>query len=67
VSEYTSNVFFSQTDNNTNENTDQLGYTNVGIASHTDMPFMAEPPSCQMLQGIKPAERGGEVCVLVLC
>ena len=49
-----------RTDNTTNQNTDQLGYTNIGIAPHTDMPFMQSPPSMQLLHGMQAAEKGGE-------
>jgi gamma-butyrobetaine dioxygenase/trimethyllysine dioxygenase len=34
-----------RTDNTTNENTDQLGYTNAGVDLHTDQPFIANPVS----------------------
>lgn len=49
-----------RTDNSTNENTDQLGYTDAPIDLHTDQPFLEKPPRMQLLQGIRPAESGGE-------
>ena len=49
-----------RTNNTTNQNTDQLGYTDVGIAPHTDMPFVHNPPSMQLLHGIQKADVGGE-------
>jgi gamma-butyrobetaine dioxygenase len=49
-----------RTDNTTNANTDQLGYTDAGIGLHTDQPFLDEPPRYQMLQGIRAADTGGE-------
>ncbi len=33
-----------RTDNTTNQNTDQLGYTDAAINLHTDQPFIADPP-----------------------
>jgi gamma-butyrobetaine dioxygenase/trimethyllysine dioxygenase len=47
-------------DNTTNANTDQLGYTDAPIELHTDQPFLPSPPRYQLLQGIAPAEQGGE-------
>jgi alpha-ketoglutarate-dependent taurine dioxygenase len=49
-----------RTDNTTNANTDQLGYTDAGIELHTDQPFLAHPPRYQVLQSIRAADRGGE-------
>jgi hypothetical protein len=33
-----------RTDNTTNKNTDQLGYTDAPVNLHTDQPFIADPP-----------------------
>lgn len=49
-----------RTDNTTNQNTDQLGYTDAAVDLHTDQPFLEEPPRYQMLHCMQPAERGGE-------
>lgn len=49
-----------RTDNVTNANTDQLGYTDAPIELHTDQPFLETPPRLQLLQCIRPAETGGE-------
>ncbi|MFT3695850.1 MAG: TauD/TfdA family dioxygenase [Kofleriaceae bacterium] len=49
-----------RTDNTTNTNTDQLGYTNAAIELHTDQPFLDHPPRFQLLQSIRRADRGGE-------
>lgn len=49
-----------RTDNTTNQNTDQLGYTNAAVDVHTDQPFLDHPPRYQLLQGIRAATRGGE-------
>lgn len=49
-----------RTDNTTNANTDQLGYTDVALGLHTDQPFLDEPPRYQLLQSIRAAARGGE-------
>ncbi|RYE90190.1 MAG: gamma-butyrobetaine dioxygenase [Myxococcales bacterium] len=49
-----------RTDNTTNANTDQLGYTDAGIELHTDQPFLDTPPRYQLLQGIRRADEGGE-------
>jgi gamma-butyrobetaine dioxygenase/trimethyllysine dioxygenase len=49
-----------RTDNTTNANTDQLGYTDAGIGLHTDQPFLDRPPRYQLLQGIRSAETGGD-------
>jgi gamma-butyrobetaine dioxygenase/trimethyllysine dioxygenase len=53
-----------RTDNTTNANTDQLGYTNAPVDPHTDQPFIPHPPRLQLLQGIRAAERGGESSVV---
>jgi alpha-ketoglutarate-dependent taurine dioxygenase len=49
-----------RTDNTTNANTDQLGYTDAAIELHTDQPFLQHPPRYQLLQSIRPADVGGE-------
>ncbi len=49
-----------RTDNTTNRNTDQLGYTDSAIQLHTDQPFLARPPRYQILQSIRQADEGGE-------
>ena len=49
-----------RTDNTTNKNTDQLGYTNSAVNLHTDMPFIEKTPRFQLLQGMKAADKGGE-------
>jgi gamma-butyrobetaine dioxygenase/trimethyllysine dioxygenase len=49
-----------RTDNTTNQNTDQLGYTDAGVQLHTDQPFLDEPPRYQLLQGVRPADEGGD-------
>jgi gamma-butyrobetaine dioxygenase len=49
-----------RTDNTTNQNTDQLGYTDAGIDLHTDQPFLDVPPRFQLLQCIRSASEGGE-------
>jgi gamma-butyrobetaine dioxygenase/trimethyllysine dioxygenase len=49
-----------KTDNTTNKNTDQLGYTDAGIDLHTDQPFIEDPPRFQILQCIQKADHGGE-------
>ena len=48
-----------RTDNTTNQNTDQLGYTDAPIGLHTDQPFLEHPPRYQLLQGIRAADEGG--------
>jgi alpha-ketoglutarate-dependent taurine dioxygenase len=53
-----------RTDNTTNQNTDQLGYTNSGIELHTDQPFLDVPPRYQMLQSIRSAPEGGDNTVV---
>jgi alpha-ketoglutarate-dependent taurine dioxygenase len=49
-----------RTDNTTNQNTDQLGYTDAAVGLHTDQPFIVRPPPVQVLQSIRSADRGGE-------
>jgi len=49
-----------RTDNTTNANTDQLGYTDAGIELHTDQPFRDHPPRYQLLQAIRSADTGGD-------
>lgn len=49
-----------RTDNTTNQNTDQLGYTDAPVDLHTDQPFLERPPRYQALHCMRPAERGGE-------
>jgi hypothetical protein len=49
-----------RTDNRTNQNTDQLGYTDAPVDLHTDQPFLEQPPRLQLLQAIRPADQGGE-------
>ncbi|KAK9763988.1 hypothetical protein K7432_008899 [Basidiobolus ranarum] len=49
-----------RTDNKTNNNTDQLGYTNHGIDLHTDLPYLEHAPGIQFLQCINPATEGGD-------
>ena len=49
-----------RTDNTTNENTDQLGYTDAAVDPHTDQPFLETPPRYQLLQAIRAADDGGE-------
>ena len=49
-----------RTDNTTNANTDQLGYTDAAIDLHTDQPFLHAVPRYQLLQGIRTADHGGE-------
>lgn len=49
-----------RTDNTTNANTDQLGYTDAGIELHTDQPFLDDPPRYQLLQSIRRADLGGD-------
>lgn len=53
-----------RTDNTTNANTDQLGYTNAAVDPHTDQPFIAAPPRLQLLQAIRAADTGGESAVV---
>ena len=49
-----------RTDNTTNANTDQLGYTDAAIDLHTDQPFLDAVPRYQLLQGIRSAADGGD-------
>lgn len=49
-----------RTDNTTNQNTDQLGYTDAPVDLHTDQPFLDRPPRYQALHCMQPADRGGE-------
>lgn len=49
-----------RTDNTTNKNTDQLGYTNAAVELHTDQPFIDDPPRYQLLFCVRPAASGGE-------
>jgi gamma-butyrobetaine dioxygenase/trimethyllysine dioxygenase len=49
-----------RTDNTTNHNTDQLGYTDAPVHLHTDQPFLDAPPRYQLLQCIRPAAEGGD-------
>ncbi len=49
-----------RTDNTTNQNTDQLGYTDAAVDLHSDQPFLAEPPRFQMLHCMQPADAGGD-------
>ena len=49
-----------RTDNTTNQNTDQLGYTDAPVALHTDQPFIERPPRYQMLHCLQTAAEGGD-------
>lgn len=49
-----------RTDNVTNANTDQLGYTDSAVELHTDQPFLEKPPRMQMLQCVRAAAVGGD-------
>lgn len=49
-----------KTDNTTNKNTDQLGYTNSAVDLHTDQTYLEDPPPYQLLQSIRAADAGGE-------
>lgn len=49
-----------RTDNTTNQNTDQLGYTDAAVELHTDQPFLERPPRYQLLQSVRTADEGGE-------
>jgi hypothetical protein len=42
-----------RTDNTTNKNTDQLGYTDAAVDLHTDQPFIAKPPRFQCVWPVK--------------
>lgn len=52
-----------RTDNTTNQNTDQLGYTDAAVDLHTDQPFLEEPPRYQLLHCMRPADEGGDSVV----
>ncbi|EFC42517.1 predicted protein [Naegleria gruberi] len=47
-------------DNTTNQNNDQLGYTDAPVDLHTDQPFIENPPELQLLHCIIPATEGGD-------
>ena len=49
-----------RTDNTTNQNTDQLGYTDAAIEAHTDQPFLDDPPRYQLLHCLRAAALGGD-------
>ena len=49
-----------RTDNTTNANTDQLGYTDAPIELHTDQPFLDHPPRYQLLHAVRAADVGGD-------
>lgn len=49
-----------RTDNTTNQNNDQLGYTDAPVDLHTDQAFIAHPPRYQMLHCMQPAASGGD-------
>lgn len=49
-----------RTDNTTNQNTDQLGYTDAAIEVHTDQPFLDAPPRYQLLHCMRAAAEGGD-------
>lgn len=53
-----------RTDNTTNANTDQLGYTDAAIDLHTDQPFLDDPPHLQLLHSVRKAEQGGANAVV---
>lgn len=53
-----------RTDNTTNENTDQLGYTDAAVELHTDQPFLDTPPRYQLLQNLRVANSGGENAIV---
>lgn len=48
-----------KTDNSTNENNDQLGYTDAPVDLHTDQPFIEDPPWLQMLVCVERGTTGG--------
>lgn len=52
-----------RTDNTTNQNTDQLGYTDAPVDLHTDQPFIEHPPRYQLLHCMRAADTGGESVV----
>jgi gamma-butyrobetaine dioxygenase/trimethyllysine dioxygenase len=53
-----------RTDNTTNQNTDQLGYTDAAVDVHTDQPFIERPPTFQLLHAIRAADEGGASAVV---
>jgi alpha-ketoglutarate-dependent taurine dioxygenase len=53
-----------RTDNTTNQNTDQLGYTDAKVDLHTDQPFLEKPPRFQLLHCITAAPEGGDNAVV---
>jgi alpha-ketoglutarate-dependent taurine dioxygenase len=53
-----------RTDNRTNANNDQLGYTDAAIDLHTDQPFLEEPPHFQALHCLQPAPVGGDTALV---
>jgi gamma-butyrobetaine dioxygenase len=53
-----------RTDNTTNQNTDQLGYTNAAINLHTDQPFIPDPPRFQRLHCMQRATSGGDNAIV---
>lgn len=53
-----------RTDNTTNANTDQLGYTDAAVDVHTDQPFLDHPPRYQMLQSLRAADLGGDNAIV---
>ncbi len=53
-----------RTDNTTNANTDQLGYTDAAVNLHTDQPFLDTPPRYQLLHCMQPADQGGDSVVV---
>ena len=56
-----------KTDNTTNDNTDQLGYTDAAVELHTDMPFIEVPPRYQILHCMAKANRGGDSMLADAC
>lgn len=48
-----------KSNNTTNKNNDQLGYTTFTIDLHTDQPFLEKPPGIQILHCINRADEGG--------
>jgi alpha-ketoglutarate-dependent taurine dioxygenase len=53
-----------RTDNTTNANTDQLGYTDAPVDLHTDQPFLDHPPRYQVLHCMRPADHGGDSVIV---
>ncbi|HTF33042.1 MAG TPA: TauD/TfdA family dioxygenase [Myxococcota bacterium] len=53
-----------RTDNTTNRNIDQLGYTDAAVQLHTDQPFLARPPRFQLLHCMRPGNQGGDSAVV---